>query len=74
MVNVLGFQDDQCTKYATMTTSAEKLIRHSKGVCPPIYSRLNERGFNDPDVRGVHKKVTKIVYIKLSSPHMLHCI
>jgi hypothetical protein len=71
MVNVLGCLDDQCTKYATLTTSAEKLIRHGKGVCPPIISRLNKQGFNDPGVRWVHKKVIKIVYIKLSSPHML---
>jgi hypothetical protein len=74
MVNVLGCRDDQCTKYATLTTSAEKLIRHGKGVCAPIYSRLNEQEFNGPGVRGVHKKVTKIVHIKLSSHHMLHCI
>jgi hypothetical protein len=51
MVNVLGCLDDQCTKYATLTTSAEKLIRHGKGVCPPIISRLNKQGFNDPGVR-----------------------
>jgi hypothetical protein len=25
MVNVLGCQDNQCTKYATLTTSAKKL-------------------------------------------------
>jgi hypothetical protein len=74
MVNVLGCWDDQCTKYAILTTSAKKLIRHGKGVCAPIYSCLNEQGFNGPSVRGVHKKVTKIVYIKPSSPHMLHCI
>jgi len=73
MVNVLGCQDGQCTKYVTLTTSAEKLIRHGKGVCAPIYSRLNEQGFNDPSVRGAHKKVTKIVYIKLLPHHMLHC-
>jgi hypothetical protein len=37
MINVLGCRDYQCTKYATLTTSAKKLIRHGKGVCPPIY-------------------------------------
>jgi hypothetical protein len=74
MVNVHGCRDDQCTKYATLTTSSEKLIRHGKGVCAPLYSRLNEQEFNSLSVRGVHKKVTKIVHIKLSSHHMLHCI
>jgi hypothetical protein len=32
MVNVLGYRDDQCTKYATLTTSAEKIRKHGKGV------------------------------------------
>jgi hypothetical protein len=58
MINVLGCWDDQCTKYATLTTSAEKLRKHGKGVCAPIISRLNEHGFNDhgfngPGMRGV---------------------
>jgi hypothetical protein len=30
MVNVLGCRDDQCTKYATLTTSAEKLRKHGE--------------------------------------------
>jgi len=33
MVNVLGCRDDQCTKYAILTTSAEKRRKHGKGVC-----------------------------------------
>jgi len=53
MVNVLGCRDDQCTKYATLTTTAEKLRKHDKGVCAPIISRLNEQGFNGPGMRGV---------------------
>jgi hypothetical protein len=32
---------DQCTKYATLTTNAEKLIRHGKGDYAPVYSPLN---------------------------------
>jgi len=32
MVNVLGYRDDQCTKYATLTTSAERIRKHGKGV------------------------------------------
>jgi hypothetical protein len=56
MVNVLGCWDVQCTKYATLTTSAEKIIKHGKGVCAPIISRLNEQGFNGPGMRGVQKE------------------
>jgi hypothetical protein len=56
MVNVLGCRDDQCTKYATLTTSAEKLRKHGKRVCAPIISRLNEQGFNDPGMRGVQEE------------------
>jgi hypothetical protein len=56
MVNVLGCRDDQCTKYATLTTSAEKLRKHGKGVCAPIISRLNEHGFNGPGMRGVQEE------------------
>jgi hypothetical protein len=53
MVNVLGCRDDQCTKYATLTNSAEKLRKHGKGVFTPIISRLNEHEFNGPSIRGV---------------------
>jgi hypothetical protein len=56
MVNVLGCQDDQCTKYATLTTSAEKLRKHGKGVCAPIISRLNKQRFNGPGMRGVQEE------------------
>jgi hypothetical protein len=71
MVNVLGCWDDQCTKYATLTISVEKLRKHGKGVCAPIISRLNERGFNDPGMRGVQKKRIKTVHIKLSLHHIV---
>jgi hypothetical protein len=53
MVNVLGCRDDQCTKYATLTTSEEKLRKHGKRVCAPIISHLNKQGFNDPGMKGV---------------------
>jgi len=56
MVNVLGCRDDQCTKYATLTTSAEKLRKHGKGVCALITSRLNEQGFNGLGMRGVQEE------------------
>jgi hypothetical protein len=56
MVNVLGCRDEQCTKYATLTTSAEKLRKHGNGVCAPIISRLNEQGFNGPGMKGVQKE------------------
>jgi hypothetical protein len=56
MVNVLGCRDDQCTKYATLTTSVEKLRNHSKGVCAPIISRLSEQRFNGPGMRGVQEE------------------
>jgi hypothetical protein len=52
MVNVLGCRDDQCTKYATLTTSAEK----AKKTCALIISRLNEQGFNGPGMRGVQEE------------------
>jgi len=35
-------RDDQCTKYATLTTGVAKLRKHGKGVCAPIISHLNE--------------------------------
>jgi hypothetical protein len=53
MVNVHSCRDDQCIKYATLTTSAEKLKKHGKGVCAPKISRLNEQGFNGPGMRGL---------------------
>jgi hypothetical protein len=56
MVNVLSCRDDQCTKYAILTTSAEKLRKHGKGVCALIISRLNEQGFNGPGMRGVQEE------------------
>jgi hypothetical protein len=56
MVNVLGCRDDQCTKYATLTTSVEKLRKHGKGVCAPIISRLIEQGFNGPGMRGAQEE------------------
>jgi predicted transcriptional regulator len=56
MVNVLGCRDDQCIKYATLTTSAEKLSKHGKRVCAPIISRLNEQVFNGPGMRGVQEE------------------
>jgi hypothetical protein len=56
MVNVLGCRDNQCTKYATLTTSAKKLRKQGKGVCAPIISSLNEHGFNDPGMRGVQEE------------------
>jgi hypothetical protein len=71
MVNVLGCRDDQCTKYATLTNSAEKIIKHGKGVCAPIISRLNEQGFNGPGMRGVQKKIIKTLHIKLSLHHII---
>jgi hypothetical protein len=56
MVNVLGCRDDQCTKHANLTTSAEKLKKHSNGVCALIISHLNEHGFNGPGMRGVQEE------------------
>jgi hypothetical protein len=56
MVNILGCRDDQCIKYATLTTSAEKLRKHGKGVCAPIISRSNEQGFNSHGMRGVQEE------------------
>jgi hypothetical protein len=56
MVNVLGCRDDQCTKYATLTTSAEKLRKHGKRVCAPIISRLNKQAFNGPGMRGAQNE------------------
>jgi hypothetical protein len=66
MVNVLGCWEDQCTKYATLTTSAEKLRKHGKVVCAPIISRLNKHGFNGLGMRGVQNKVNKALHIRLS--------
>jgi len=56
MINVLDCRDNQCTKYATLTTSAVKLRKHGKGVYAPIISRLNEQGFNGHSMRGVQKE------------------
>jgi hypothetical protein len=71
MVNVLGCRDDQCTKYATLTTSSEKLKKHGTRVCAPIISCLNEHGFNGLDMRGVQKKIIKTMHIKLSLHHII---
>jgi len=71
MVNVLGCRDDQCTKYAALTTSAKKLRKHGKGVCAPIISHLKEQGFNGPGMRGVQNKINKTLPIKLSLHHFI---
>jgi hypothetical protein len=49
-----------------LTTSAEKLRKHDKGVCAPIINHLNEQGFNGPGMRGVQNKIIKTEHIKLS--------